>query len=116
MSKLGAAFLTALMLAANPLIPSASAAKAPHRISRDAAWGCRDKGDLIDLLFLGLSTSFDSKLSQALADGRCAYFTPGEDVMILEDSGTVSSKCNAAAPNRSSIGPAAQRQLIAALD
>ena len=87
MSKLGAAFLTTLMLAATPVVPPASATEVPHRISRDAAWGCRDKGDLIDLLFLGLSTSFDSKLSQALADGRCAYFTPGEDVMILEDSG-----------------------------
>ena len=87
MSKLGAAFLTTLMLATTPLIPSASATEVPHHISRDTAWGCREKGDLIDLLFLGLSTSFDSKLAQALADGRCDYFTPGEDVTILEDGG-----------------------------
>ena len=88
MSKLGAVFLTAAVLAATPLATSPlAAAEAPHRIARDAAWGCRDKGDLLDLLFLGLSTSFDTKLATALADGRCVYFAPGEDVTILEDGG-----------------------------
>jgi len=83
MSKLGAAFLTALLLSTAPLV----AAEAPHRIAHEAAWGCRDKNDLIDLLFLGLSTSFDLKLATALADGRCVYFTPGENVTILEGGG-----------------------------
>ncbi len=88
MSKLGAAFLTTLMLATSPLAAAPlTAAEVPHRIARDTAWGCRDKNDLIDLLFLGLSASFDSKLAQALAEGRCAYFTPGENVTILEDGG-----------------------------
>jgi len=88
MSKLGAAFLTTLMLATTPLVAAPlTTAEVPHRIARDAAWGCRDRNDLIDLLFLGLSTSFDSKLAQALAEGRCAYFTPGENVRILEDGG-----------------------------
>jgi hypothetical protein len=87
MSKLSALFLTAAMLAATPAIPSASAAEAPHRISHNPAWGCRDKGDLYDLLFLGLSASFDSKLAAALADGRCVSFAPGESVTILEEGG-----------------------------
>jgi hypothetical protein len=88
MSKFGVAFLTAAVLAATPLAaPPSLAAEAPHRIAQSAAWGCRDKGDLIDLLFLGLSASFDTKLSTALADGRCAYFTPGESVTILENGG-----------------------------
>jgi hypothetical protein len=87
MSKLGAVFLAAAMLAATPAISPASAAEAPHRIAHDPAWGCRDKGDLYDLLFLGLSASFDSKLASALADGRCVSFTPGESVTILEPAG-----------------------------
>jgi len=87
MSKLGAVFLTGLVLSASPIAaPPAAAAEAPHKISREAAWGCRDKHDVFDLLFLGLSTSFDSELAQALAEGRCVYFTPGEDVTILDDS------------------------------
>jgi hypothetical protein len=80
MSKLGAAFLTALMLSATPL----SAAEAPHRIARDGAWGCRDKGELFDLLFLGISASFDLKLATAIADGRCVMFNPGEGVVVVE--------------------------------
>lgn len=92
MSKLGAAFLTGVLLAAAPapasVSPSLAAEAAPHRIARDAAWGCRDKHELFNLLFLGLSTSFDTKLAEALADGRCVYFDPGETVTILEDSGS----------------------------
>ncbi|HWD58824.1 MAG TPA: hypothetical protein VG308_11120 [Stellaceae bacterium] len=95
MSKLGAMFLTGTILVAIPLaaapppveVAPAPAAAAPHHIGRSAAWGCRDKGELIDLLFLGLSTSFDLKLSSALAEGRCAYFTDGEGVTIVESSG-----------------------------
>jgi hypothetical protein len=56
----------------------------PHHIAHDAAWGCRDKSDLINLLFLGLSTSFNTQLNSAVADGRCAYFAPGESVSIIE--------------------------------
>ena len=88
MSKLGAVFLTGLMLATTPLIAKpVSAAEVPHHITRSAAWGCRDKSDLVNLLFLGLSTSFDLQLAQALADGRCGYFTSGENVMILDQGG-----------------------------
>jgi len=81
MSQIGAVFLTALMLAATP---AAAAEEVPHRIARDAAWGCRDKGDVIDLLFLGMSVTFDGKLAHALADGRCVYFTAGEDVVVVD--------------------------------
>ncbi len=88
MSKLGAAFLTALALTTTALVATpASAAETPHRVARDASWGCRDKGELFDLLFLGISASFETKLASALADGRCVYFTPGESVTILEDAG-----------------------------
>ena len=89
MSKLGALILSGVMLVATPLAatPASAAEEAPHRIARDAAWGCRDMNDVIDLLFLGLSTSFDNKLASALADGRCVYFKPGEDVTILEKVG-----------------------------
>ena len=88
MSKLGAAFLTASLIAATPLTATAApATQAPHQIARDAAWGCRDQNEVIDLLFLGLSTSFDTTLASALADGRCVYFKPGENVTILEDAG-----------------------------
>ena len=87
MSKLGAIFLTGVMLAATPLTAMpAAAAEAPHRISHDAAWGCRDKHEVFDLLFLGLSTSFDDQLAKALADGRCVYFKSGESVTIIEDT------------------------------
>jgi hypothetical protein len=94
MSRVGAAFLTALTLAATAPIPLAAAettaaipvaaTEAPHRIARDAAWGCRDKNDVIDLLFQAISASFDGKLAAALADGRCVTFKPGEDVVIVE--------------------------------
>ncbi|HXO01535.1 MAG TPA: hypothetical protein VN900_05720 [Stellaceae bacterium] len=88
MSKIGAAFLTGALLVATPLVSAALAAEeAPHRIAHEAAWGCRDKNDLIDLLFLGLSTSFDDRLAAALAEGRCVYFAPGESVTILKDGG-----------------------------
>ena len=80
MSKLGAAFLTALMLGTASL----SAAEVPHRIARDGAWGCRDKRDVFDLLFLGISASFDLQLATALADGRCVLFNPGEEIAIVE--------------------------------
>ena len=82
MSKIGAALLTAILLAAIP-----AAAQAPHRIARDAAWGCRDKAELFDLLFLGLSTSFDTKLASAIAEGRCVFFNSGESVEIIEPVG-----------------------------
>jgi hypothetical protein len=88
MSKLGGAILTGLLLAATPLAtaPSVAAEAAPHRIARDAAWGCRDKHEVFNLLFLGISTSFDDKLAEALAAGRCVYFNPGETVTIIEDT------------------------------
>ncbi|HWB51660.1 MAG TPA: hypothetical protein VG651_21305 [Stellaceae bacterium] len=86
MSKLGAAFLTGVLLAAIPCI--AKAAEAPHRIARDAAWGCRDKHQVFNLLFLGLSTSFDDRLAQSLADGSCVFFKSGETVTIIEDTGS----------------------------
>jgi hypothetical protein len=85
MSKLGAVFLTTAMLAANVQIPVANAAEeAPHLITQSSAWGCRDKGDLFNLLFAGISASFDTQLATALADGRCVYFAPGESVTVLE--------------------------------
>jgi hypothetical protein len=94
MSRVGAAFLTALTLAASTPIPLAAAettpttqiavAEAPHRIARATAWGCRDKNDVFELLFQGISVSFDGKLAAALADGRCVAFKPGEDVTIVE--------------------------------
>jgi hypothetical protein len=94
MSRVGAAFLTALTLAATAPIPLAAAetnpatpvaaTEAPHRIAREAAWGCRDKSDVIELLFQGISVSFDGKLAAALADGRCITFKPDEDVVIVE--------------------------------
>jgi hypothetical protein len=88
MSKLGAVFLSVSLLTAAPLATaSAAMPEVPHHIAQGAAWGCRDKGDLIDLLFLGLSTSFDTKLASALADGRCGYFKPGEAVIVIEDGG-----------------------------
>jgi hypothetical protein len=87
MSKLGAVFLAAAMAAAIPAVSPASAAEAPHRIAHSPAWGCRDQGELYNLLFLGISSSFDTTLAAALADGRCVSFTPGESVTILEESG-----------------------------
>jgi len=87
MSKLAAAFLTAVMLAATPFAAiAAPAAEAPHKITHAAAWGCRDKHDVFNILFLGLSTSFDDRLADALADGRCVYFNMGEDVVIIDQS------------------------------
>jgi hypothetical protein len=85
MSRFGAAILTASMLAATAPAPLALAAEeAPHKITHEAAWGCRDKTDLIDLLFLGISATFDNQLATALADGRCVYFTAGESVVIVD--------------------------------
>jgi hypothetical protein len=88
MSKLGAVFLGVSLVTAAPLATaSAAATEAPHHIMQGTAWGCRDKGDLMDLLFLGISTSFDNKLATELADGRCGYFKPGEAVTIIENGG-----------------------------
>lgn len=89
MSKLGAVFLSVSLLTAAPSATAlAAATEAPHHIAQgNTAWGCRDKGDLLNLLFLGLSASFDNKLATALADGRCGYFKPGESVTIIEDGG-----------------------------
>jgi len=91
MSRVGAAFLTASILAATPVLAETTAMvtptatiEAPHRIARDAAWGCRDKNEVINLLFLGMSVSFDGKLAAALADGRCVVFKSGENVVIVE--------------------------------
>lgn len=90
MSRVGAAFLTALTLASTPVVAETvaqtpvAATEAPHRIAREAAWGCRDKGDVLDLLFQGISVTFDNKLAAALADGRCVVFKPGEDIEIIE--------------------------------
>jgi hypothetical protein len=87
MSKVGAAFLTVSLLAMTPLAASAApVADAPHKITRDAAWGCRDKHDVFNILFLGLSTSFDDRLADALASGRCVYFKPGEDVTVIDQT------------------------------
>jgi len=88
MPKLAAVLLTGLMLAAAPLLPTRAhaAEAAPRKIAGDSAWGCRAKHDVFDLLFLGLSTSFDDRLAAALADGRCIFFTPGEAVTIIENS------------------------------
>ncbi|HTZ36729.1 MAG TPA: hypothetical protein VMB84_11930 [Stellaceae bacterium] len=79
MTRLGAGLLSAALLAAT----AASAAEPAHRIVQQAAWGCRDRNELIDLLFLGLSTSFDTKLADALGDGRCIFFAPDESVTII---------------------------------
>lgn len=101
MSKLGALFLTTVMLAAVPVAGASAAAEAPHKIARDTAWGCRDKHQLFNLLFLGLSTSFDDRLAAALADGSCVYFKPGEDVTIIDQTnshGLVKIRRGAAEP------------------
>jgi hypothetical protein len=72
-----------------PVPPPAVAAEAVHHIAQSGgAWGCRDKHDVFDILFLGLSTSFDTKLATALADGRCVFFRSGESVTILEGTGS----------------------------
>ena len=85
MSKLGAALMTVAALAsAVPAIP-ASAAEAPHRISHSPAWGCRDKGELYNLLFLAISNSYETQLAAALADGRCVTFAPGESVAVIDE-------------------------------
>ena len=85
MSKFGAAFLTATVLATTaPMSLAAAAEQAPHKIVRDAAWGCRDKGDVIDLLFQGMSVTYQADLASALADGRCVAFVPGENVTIVD--------------------------------
>jgi hypothetical protein len=85
MSKIGAAFLTGALLVSTPVASMAApAADTLRHISRDAAWGCRDKNDVINLLFLGLSASYDTQLASALADGRCVSFKQGEDVTILD--------------------------------
>ena len=85
MSNFGAVFLTGALLVATPIASMpAPAAEAPRHITGDTAWGCRDKNDVIDLLFQGLSTSFDTQLASALADGRCVSFKLGEDVTLLE--------------------------------
>lgn len=98
MSRVGAVFLTALTLAATPVAAQtvtaatpAAATVVPHHIAREAAWGCRDKGDVLELLFQAISANFDSKLAAALADGRCVVFKSGEDVLIVEpgDNGLV---------------------------
>jgi hypothetical protein len=86
MSRFGALFLTTVMLAAVPWTGALAAAEAPHKIARDAAWGCRDKHQVFNLLFLGLSTSFDDRLAAALADGSCVYFKPGEDVTVIDQT------------------------------
>jgi hypothetical protein len=101
MSNFGAAFLTSALLVATPIASMpAPAADAPRNITREAAWGCRDKNDVINLLFLGLSTSFDTQLASALADGRCVSFKRGEDVMILDeaDHGLVKVRRGSAEP------------------
>lgn len=94
MSRFGAAFLTASLLAATAAVSPApaetmagiplAAAAPPHHIAQNAAWGCRDKKDVIDLLFQGMSVTFDNRLAAALADGRCVSFKSGENVVIVE--------------------------------
>src|SRR5476649_1658448 len=80
MSRTVRALSALLIFAAVP----AMAAAASHGIARDGAWGCRDRGEMLDLLFLGISASFDTKLASALAEGRCVLFNPGEDMVIVE--------------------------------
>jgi len=79
-----AAATAALLTATTPALPVAAAEPDTHTITREAAWGCRDRGDVINLLFLGLSTTFDATLASALADGRCVSFTTGESVAIVD--------------------------------
>lgn len=86
MSRFAALLLTTVTLAAVPVAGAFAAAEAPHKIARDAAWGCRDKHQLFNLLFLGLSASFDDRLAAALADGSCVYFKSGEDVTIIDQT------------------------------
>ena len=80
--KIGTAFFTILVLAAVP-----AAALETHSIAREAAWGCRDKTELFNLLWLGLSASFDNKLATAIAEGRCVLFKAGESIEIVEPAG-----------------------------
>ena len=91
MSKLGAALLSLSLLAATPLpSPPAAAADASHHIAQSvsAAWGCHSKRQTFDLLFMGLSASFDTKRASALEDGSCVFFQPGETVTILGGTGS----------------------------
>lgn len=91
MSKLAAALLGLSLVAATPMPtpPPAAAAETAHHIAQTGgAWGCRNKHDVFDILFLGLSTSFDTKLATALAEGRCVFFQSGETVTILEGTGS----------------------------
>lgn len=85
MSKLAAALLGLSLLAVTPLPrPAAAAAETPHHVIQSAAWGCHNKHEVFNLLFMGLSTSFNSKLASALNDGRCVSFQQGETVTILQ--------------------------------
>jgi len=85
MSKLGAALLGLSLLTATPLpMPAAAAAETPHHIVQSTAWGCHNKHEVFDLLFMGLSSSFDTKLTSALNHGRCVSFRQGETVTILQ--------------------------------
>jgi hypothetical protein len=97
MSRFGAAFLIAATLAATP---AAAAEQVPHKITGSGAWGCRDKGDLVDLLFLGISVTFQAKLEAAIAEGRCVTFALGESVIIVEqgDHGIVKVQRGGATP------------------
>jgi hypothetical protein len=89
MSKLGTALLGLSLLAATPVpTPAAAAAETPHHIIQSAAWGCHKKHEVFDLMFMGLSTSFDTKLASALNSGRCVSFQQGETVRILQGTGS----------------------------
>jgi hypothetical protein len=95
MSKFGAVFLTGLIFATPvlaaappPAAPAMPPAVAAHHIGGSAAWGCRAKHDVFDILFLGLSANFDTKLADALTDGRCVFFQSGETVTIIESTGS----------------------------
>jgi hypothetical protein len=72
-------------LCAAALLAACSAnAQGERQIARDGAWGCRDRQDTVDLLFLGISAAFDTKLAHEIALGLCGYFKAGENVVVVD--------------------------------
>jgi hypothetical protein len=79
MRKLGTALAALALLAACSIL-----AKPPQsQIVSAGLWGCRDRATVVDLLFLGSSAAFDSRLAHALGDGTCVAFAADENVAVV---------------------------------
>jgi len=79
MRRVAAALIATGLLAAAPGL-----AQTARQIVRSGAFGCQDKAELVNLLFLGVSAAFDNQLATAIADGTCIIFTVGESVVALD--------------------------------